>query len=160
MHDIYENRIRFATHNVLCNPNMYNVGYMADVSMCLAEGGSSAQHRAEIKGINNDGALTIELPTIDLTVGWGNDRGPRMAEYPELILGTAMLSTGVFIRALCRAHCKRSESFLPIWQAFYQAGIKVGKKRRQAAEKAYFAAYDLAVAEANRQRSLHRQLQA
>lgn len=85
MHDIYENRIRFATHNVLCNPNMYNVGYMADVSMCLAEGGSSAQHRAEIKGINNDGALTIELPTIDLTVGWGNDRGPRMAEYPELI---------------------------------------------------------------------------
>lgn len=160
MHDIYENRIQFPTHNVLCDPDVYSADYMVDMNANLSESGTPAQHRKELEGMNNDGTWTIELPTIELRCAWQNDRGPRMAQYPDLIWGIAILPKYNYNHWLIQARCKRSESFQPIWQAFKDAGVKVGQKRRQAAEKAYFAAYDAAVEAAEGQKFLHRQIQA
>lgn len=160
MPTIYQNRIQYPTHNVLCDPAVHTEDYIIDMAKSLTDNRTAAQHRKELNDMNNDGTWTIELPTIELRCAWQNDRGPRMAQYPDLIWGIAHLPKDNYFHWIQQARCKRSESFQPIWQAFKDAGIKVGPKRRQEAEKAYFATYDALVEVAEGQKFLHRQLQA
>jgi hypothetical protein len=144
---IAKNRICYATHNVVCDPDCADADYMVAMADSLNPTGTSAEHLKELHYMNNDGTWTIERPTIKLQIFWQSEAAERLQRIPTHILATALLHNGEYEKVLHVVSCARSESFQPLWKSLYQADIKVGAAQRRRCEKEYFAVYDKAVAE-------------
>jgi hypothetical protein len=54
------NKIYYADHVVICDPNVYSPEYMEEMSGSLSPNGSASEHKKELYYMNNDGSWTIK----------------------------------------------------------------------------------------------------
>lgn len=140
--NIVKNRICYADHNVVCDPEVYSEQYITEMAASLSFVARPNVHKEELRRMNNDGSWTIELPKVHLENFWQSEAAERLGKLPTHILARVTLFNGQYDHHIFVGHCARSESFQPLWKAMYQCGIKIGKAQRRVAEAKYFAAYD------------------
>ena len=146
MTKIINNRLLYASHNVVCDPELATMQYMQEMNALLSESGGAAQHVRELDFHNNDGTWTIERPIVELKPFHSSESAERRELIPERIIATVTLFNGSYDHIIHVVHCARSESFQPLWESMYRAGIRIGKLQRTNAETKYFKLYDSAVA--------------
>ena len=57
---IQANKIVYANHSVICDPDVYSSEYMEDMASHLSPLGNARIHEEELEDMNNDGSWTVE----------------------------------------------------------------------------------------------------
>ena len=146
---IVNNRICFASHNVVLDPSVHDARpeYIWQVAQALTPNARPSLHKMQLNSFSSINTFAIELPQIDIKPMYASEyqeRHPTM-HLPEQMLATVYLHDGKQLMVIFVGHCRRRESFQPLWNAMYQRGIHIGKAQRRVAEARYFANYDAAV---------------
>jgi hypothetical protein len=134
---IVNNRICYPDHNVVLDILLHrqDPSYIFDMEEALTEKAGPTAHEEELEAMNNDSSWTIELPTVTIVP----------YKDPARMLATVELFDGNKQKVIFAAHCARSESFQPLWEAMRKQKIFFGSFVRKDAETKYFALYDALV---------------